>query len=219
MAAALASAAALVGILPAKASFVTFQGQDKTGEQLFLDTEQKGFTDVTTTVGHSGGPAIDLLSTVADDVSAGFATIKPFCSGHPSVCDTLTDLTFTPADSLAFGDFSFRAQLLTDSDITLKVTDGQGNPAQTFDLGAIFGPFKANQDLTRMGIISLDGETIKSVEITDASGFKEVKQIQFSPAGATTVPLPPAIALFGSGLIGLGLLSRRRQKREVAPIA
>jgi hypothetical protein len=107
---------------------------------------------------------------------------------------------------------------LTASDITLKWTDA-GGTSESIDLGLLFGDpmthlFKANADLTRMGISAADDETIKSVEITDSSGFKEVKQIEFS---LTPVPVPPAIALFGSGLLGLSFLSRRRRNGQVTP--
>jgi hypothetical protein len=214
-AASLAFGVASAGSTVANANFIAFQSNKDNGEtKLFLpgNKDQTG-TTFTAEVGHSG-PQVTIDTTTSATVSHGFATIKP--NG-----DTLTDITFTPKDPLAFADFSFRAQLLpvakgdTLGDLVLKVTDDQGNAAQTFDLTTLFGPFKPNQDLTRLGVFSAD-ETIKSIEITDSTGFKEVKQMEFSTA---PVPLPPAVALFASGLVGLGFLSRRRRKAPVAPIA
>jgi hypothetical protein len=40
-------------------------------------------------------------------------------------------------------------------------------------------------------------------------------EYEIAPA---TAPIPPAVALFGSGLIGLGLLSRKRRRKQKQPL-
>jgi hypothetical protein len=112
-------------------------------------------------------------------------------------------VVFTPADPNLFGDFSFRGQLndAADGTVTVTVQDNQGHFPQIFT----FDGLGKNKDFGRIGIISLDGETIKSVTLT--SDFKEVKQIEFSQAPG--VPDSGATAmLLGSGLAAIGLVRR-----------
>jgi hypothetical protein len=102
-----------------------------------------------------------------------FSNIKPAKNG------TLTDLIFTPDDPNGYSDFNFRGQLLASAlgTVTVIVTDNQSNTPQTF----VFTGLGANADFSRIGVISNDGETIKSIELIAAGdGFKEVKQIRIS---------------------------------------
>jgi hypothetical protein len=80
-------------------------------------------------------------------------------------------------------------------------------------------------DQKRMGVISTDGESISSVELIMNLGFKEVKQIEFSPVSGTDprdtspVPRPAAFPLFAGALGGLGVLGRWRKRRASATVA
>jgi hypothetical protein len=144
----------------------------------------------------------------ANDVAITVNTPSTFASGAATIkanTGTLTTLTFTPVNPNAFSDFSFRGQdLAANQVIDVTVQDNQGGAAQTF----MFTEGVANQDFTRDGIISLDGETIKSVTISNSGGFKEAKQFAFSPA---IVPEPATwgMMVLGSGLAGAALRRRR----------
>jgi len=133
---------------------------------------------------------VDIQTTGNVNTGSGFANIKPIKDG------SLTELIFTPEDPNLFADFSFRGQLndAANGMVTVTVQDNQGNPAQVFILTGLGGP----NDFARQGIISLDGETIQSVTLT--SDFKEVKQIEFSLAGARVPDSGSTVMLLGVAL-------------------
>lgn len=146
---------------------------------------------------HSSFPNIDITTTGNVNTGSGFSNIKPIKGS------SLTELVFTPEDPTLFSDFSFRGQLLAQGNVTLVVRDAAGDPSQTFT----FGPFKKDEDFARQGIISLDGETIKSVTLT-SKGFKEVKQIEWSGPSIKVPDAGTTAMLLGFALTGLGVMRR-----------
>lgn len=189
------SIAALTAALTLSASATFIVDPNPGGEKLFIDVANKSVSDFEGFVGanHPSAPHVDIHTTGNVDTGSGFANIKSIKDG------LLTQLIFTPANPNLFADFSFRGQLEGDANgtVTVVVQDNQGDPFQTF----AFSGLGANADFARQGIISLVGETIKS--ITLISDFKEVKQIEFSLAhvvpdsGATVMLLGAALCVLG----------------------
>ena len=198
-----------LGIHVQKASATFIMDPDPGGVKFYIDVANSNVASFAGNVGGNGiGPLVNVATSGNVDTGSGYANIKP--ADDP----LLTDLTFTPADPNLFSDFSFRAQLEIDGQITVKVWDNQGNPNPfVFIFNDNGGDFNANANLARMGIVSGD-ETIKMVEIIFAGGFKEVKQIEFSGAGVTEpIPEPGTLMLLGSGLVGLVGYGRKRFKK------
>lgn len=206
---ALAGGFALASV-PAHATFVidTSCGVSKcaAGTDFFNDDANKDVTTFTGTVGgHLSGPAITVDTTGGVDTGAGFATIKP------SGADILSTLTFTPADDTLFSDFSFRGQLERagfTGVVDVSWTDSSGT-TDTIAFSGVKGP---DADFDRIGIVSTDGETLKSVGIstTGTGGFKEVKQVQFSMSSA--IPEPSTYVLMLLGFAGLGYAGLHKGK-------
>lgn len=215
---ALAGGFALASV-PAHATFVidTTCGVSKcaAGTDYFIDDANSGVTTLTGTVGaHLSGPAVTVDTTGAVDTGAGLSDIKPSGTG------VLSTLTFTPADDTLFNDFSFRGQLERPGFtgvVDVSWTDSSG----TTDTIAFTGVKGPDADFDRIGIVSTDGETLKSVEIstTGTGGFKEVKQVQFS--AASIIPEPSTYVLMLLGFAGLGYagLHKAKSARRDAAIA
>ena len=212
----LASGFALASI-PAHATFILDAscGVSKCAEgtDFFIDTANE---DVATFTGAVQGNAITVDTTGNVDTGSGFATIKP------TKDVTLTDLIFTPADDTLFSDFSFRGQLERSGftgTVDVTWTDSAGTSGTVVFTG-VKGP---DSDFDRLGIVSTDGETLKSVEISTPGdeSFKEFKQVQFSGTGIIpSIPEPSTWAMMLLGFAGLGYaaLNRAKSPRKEAAI-
>ncbi len=180
----------------AKADFMIYPNPSQNESKLFNSADHKDVSTFDATLsGHI--VTVDTLGNV--NSGAGFATIVPVKGG------ILTEVTFIPAETTLFGDFSFRGQLSPDGFdgvITLVVTDSN-NQTFTFTID------KPNKDFERIGIIAVggSGETISQVSISSA-GFKEVKQIEFSGAEGQQIPEPGILLLLGMGMTAVGFASR-----------
>jgi len=176
------------------------------GTDFFNDKANKDVSTFTGTVGGHAGTAVTVDTIGNINSGAGFATIKPVKGG------TLTSLTFTPEDDTLFTDFSFRGQLAPKGDtgtIFVTWTDSLGT-SDTLKFTGVPGP---DEDFNRLGIISMDGETLKSVVVTTDAGesFDEFKQVQFSAAGIPpSIPEPSTWAMMILGFIGLGYAGYRK---------
>jgi hypothetical protein len=194
---------ALAGLAtPAQATFII--DPNPGGNKFFIDGPNKNVASFTGLYGsNTDGPSLTVDTIGNVDTGNGFANITP------AKGSTLTDLIFTPDDPTLFSGFSFRAQLNRtgfSGTVNVNVTDQSGTVFNLVFTG-LAGP---DADFGRIGVISLDGETIKSVELLTpgAESFKEVKQIELS--GPTPAPEPASMALFGIGLLGAGMRLRRK---------
>ena len=190
--------------LSARANFIVDQNPD--GEKMYNDVANHNVSDFEGFVGanNSSAPHVDVHTTGNVDTGSGFANIKPL--GHGG---TLTQLIFTPENGNLFNGFSFRGQLDHDfaRTVTLTVQDNQGHAPQTFTFTNL-----GNGDFQPLGIISLDGETIKSVTLN--GHFKEVKQIMwiFAPDPRSVPDGGATVMLLGAALGSLGMARRFLKK-------
>jgi hypothetical protein len=221
--AALAACVCALVVAPIHQAKATFQpctgnnNPDCTGLHAFVDVHHAGTTNFNLFVGknNSSNPNVNVTTNGTVSTGSGFANIKADSMG------TLTQLVFVPqafggtAGDLLFGDFSFRGQLFSGSEVDVTVVDQLGN-SQTFDFtGLQHDP----HDFNRLGVFSTD-ETIAMLTITSPSGsFFEVKQIEFSSGQAIPTPEGGAtLMLLGGALCVLGVARRFLPERKPARI-
>jgi len=82
--------------------------------------------------------------------------------------------------------------------------------------------FSNSDSFVSTGLINLVGALgeidvrLHTVVNNDDEGYMVDNFSVFGTPGASAVPLPPAVLLFGTALVGMGLLGRRRKKDGVA---
>lgn len=190
---AITTALALVASASAHAAFIV-------DNDINQDTEIRATLDP---VGKKAPETSDLGTIVSlHDLSMAFnAPAQVFDNTIGPVGDNLTSVTFTPANSRKYTDFSFVSQQITNEELlTLTVQDSHGNPAQTFTIPT--GAFSEN--MHRFGIEATHGDTIQSITINDSTGFHELKLPEFS-VSAIPEPKSYALMLVGVGLVGAAM--------------
>ena len=156
--------------------------------------------DVSLFIGNVGspvGPIFSVLTVDSVDSASANATIAPVRDS------TLTSAQFIMGIPGA-GSFSFEGSLVSEGSITLTV-QAYGQQPQSYS----FGPFPANQDFGRIGVIATpgSGQFFLLATVTSA-GFKEIKQAQFGPGQQAAPELDPgglgsAVALLVGGVLAL----------------
>jgi hypothetical protein len=138
-----------------------------------------------------------------DGKQAGQATITAHAKNA-----TFSNLTIDADQNYAAETFSLTGGK-DGATVNIVVTT---DTAETFSLiGWVLGPGQ-----NKLEILTSLGELIDKVVITvTAGGLDTFKQDRIA-GQLSQVPLPPALVLFGSGLLGMIALGRRRLKRDQA---
>lgn len=175
-------------------------------EMVFLDAAL-----ASTITGHVGSQTDSRLVTFSSttdilDAANGFSTI----SANDGFINNIT----ISAPGYWFEDLIFSVNLTPNSNEDLSVTakDKSGLTTDTFnDWANQAGWVNGQNDIL---VLSTSGNLMQSVTINSQIGFEslggidQLKQTQIS--GLTAVPVPAAMWLFGSGLIGLVGVARKK---------
>jgi KaiC/GvpD/RAD55 family RecA-like ATPase len=175
-------------------------------EKVYLDTDLSS-----TIIGHVGSQTDTRLVTFSSttdvlDAANGFGSIA-------AEDGFLNNITIT-APGYWFEDLIFSVNLAPNSneDLTITATDKTGGTDTYVDWTTLDDWVNGNN---RILVLSTTGNLMQSVTINSQIGFQlsgglgQFKQTEIS--GLTAVPIPAAVWLFGSGLLGLLGMARRKK--------
>ena len=174
----------------------------QTGEEnvLFGTTQTGTLVDGTS---NKSGVTVDFSSTQTLTAGGGQAKVEALGALLTNITisspgHTFTDLIFNPDHGSGVA--------------TVMVVATDGTFGFTYDSPGL-GPGQNFLTMT-----TKDGETISSVTINAASGFKDLKQIRISGISGVTVPVPEAsaVTLISLVLLAFGALLFRARRGEVA---
>jgi hypothetical protein len=207
----LAGAALICAVASAQAATVTYTGGSLTVvEGSPTPSETKIYFDgavgVQTGTGHLGSQTGTGLFSFSSNpgnpltYAEGFATVDPL-----SATGVITYLDIKSPTGLQWNDMIFAAQgpsgtAATDFKIQAYLAGTLLGTVSIADIGS-----GAESFLTFIMSAGLMDE----LKLTSTSGLHQIKQFEVS---LNAVPLPPAALLFGSALVGMGILGRRRRK-------
>jgi hypothetical protein len=236
LATALFSACALAGLTPAKAATVSWNLSSPAGEQLTTETFSSGgfslgaagytFSGAITSVAFT---AVDLFNkfTSGDATETGLglgnnaAGNKVDTTGdHEIVANSLVRIDTTAARLAGLGNFRFTMGSSTNG----EGWDVYGSTAANTGLVALFtdgtdqGTTHFLSDAYKFFYFTYDGGVVQSgqgdnVLLTSFAGDST------GGGGSNPTPLPAALPLFAGGLGVMGLLARRRKRKNTAALA
>jgi|SRR5262245_55975296 len=154
----------------------------------------------------SGTDLIHFKTTTPVDFSNGFATITTCNSCSPA--PLIHNVTITSPTGLLWNDMLFGALPTSAHSSDLTITAFLGGQ----QLGQVFIANIGNGLDPLLTMIAVSGVMDKLV-LTSDFGVAQFKQFEISFA---PVPLPPAAILFGTALVGLVTLGRRRRSDRLA---
>jgi hypothetical protein len=158
----------------------------------------------------TGTSLINFLTTTPVDFAQGFATITTCNSCKPA--PLIGSVTLTSPTGLKWNDVLFGALGPSGSGASqLTMTAYLG----TTVLGTVaIADIGSGLDalLTEISVAGLMDKLV----LTSSTGLVQFKQFEISGSGISNVPLPPAAILFGTALVGMGILGRRRRKDGIA---
>lgn len=169
-------------------------------EKVFLDADTA--STITGHVGSQTGTPLVSFSSTTDTLVAndGFSSIKS-ADGH------INNITIT-APGYWFEDLIFSIMLSSgNSDLSVTAKDKSGGT----DVNTVW---TLGNGENRILVLAKGSNLMQSVTVDSIPGFNalgglsQFKQTEIS--GLTAVPVPPAIWLFGSGLLGMAAVARRK---------
>jgi hypothetical protein len=119
-----------------------------------------------------------------------------------AVVGTFTQLSWDASSNYIAETFS----ILNDGAGTVTIIVNQGLSNETTQAFVVDGN---GED--KFTIFATNGQTIDTVLITSSTGFESFRQDRIATE-LSQIPLPPALVLFGSALVGMAMLGRRRKK-------
>jgi hypothetical protein len=168
--------------------------------------------------GNITGPAL----TVQGCLNTSSTTLVNFTSNENLVVNggqalveaqvgTFNTLTIGLANqATGFDEILFNVNAASNGSVTITGTDQFG---QTFAQTATLAVGAAGQNFFR--VTAIDGQVATSITVFAAgglTGIDDFRQVRIGTTGLTPVPEPMSLALFGAGLLGLGMVRRKRDQ-------